>query len=35
VRDKGKEGGPRASPKTGAMNHACMNHACMNALFEN
>ena len=21
VRDKGKEGGPRASPKTGAMNH--------------
>ena len=24
MRDKGKEGGPRASPITGAMNHACM-----------
>src|SRR6266851_1394526 len=27
VREKGKEGGPRASPKTGAMNHVCRNEA--------
>ena len=30
VRDKGNEGAPRASQKTGAMNHVCMD-----ALLEN